>query len=268
MRKPTPVIANEEKLAEITGPAEQLLEALRDEAYDQGRFGAVDVPRREGYQSPADALRALIKDLAGRATFRVYVQTMRESHRITYWTTIVSSFQSCLDSRSWHKGRITPFYSETLEHAEYEADNWAAFLGVEAEPWVKPEWHDELVAEFDAKRLAAGKTGSGSHPEVGARLDDCAQQEAEVARQQGSLWHPIASVPRDGSAVDFWNGTNRILNMRYLRAEEVNVKFAKGGCWEHLAQHGFRSGADDESVLVETNLTHWRYSDSDRPFPN
>ncbi len=78
-------------------------------------------------------------------------------------------------------------------------------------------------------------------------------------------WQPFETVPRDGSRVDFWNGTHRLLGFRFVRAEEVNSKFAPGGVWEHLAQDGFRHSSRDEPILVEASLTHWRLSDNDRP---
>lgn len=86
-----------------------------------------------------------------------------------------------------------------------------------------------------------------------------------LEQQLLSSWQTFSSVPRDGTAVDLWNGRGRILNMRYLRADEVDARFAAGGCWAHLARDGFRRDENDESVLVEDGLTHWRLVSADRP---
>lgn len=62
--------------------------------------------------------------------YRVYVATMKESHRITYWVTMVNPTGAV----------ITPHYFTVLEHAEETANDYAAFLGVEAEPYTLPEY--------------------------------------------------------------------------------------------------------------------------------
>lgn len=84
-------------------------------------------------------------------------------------------------------------------------------------------------------------------------------------QEQETTWQAFATVPRDGTLIDLWNGLNRILNVRYLRADEVDVRFAPGGCWAHLARDGFRRDATDDAVLVEDGLTHWRRVSADRP---
>ncbi len=171
MPKPRRLDASPEVLAQVTDKLEKLLDALSAQT------------STEDSTSTREAILDLFKGLAGRATYRVYVNTVEESHRITYWTTIVSSNRA-MNGRDWNKGYITPFMSETLEHAEYEAASWAAFLGVDAEPWVKPDWHDALAEKFAARALETGK-GSGSVPAVGCRLEASAEEEAALLAASG-----------------------------------------------------------------------------------
>lgn len=67
--------------------------------------------------------------------YRVYIATMKESHRVTYWVTLANP-----------EGKtITPHYFTILEHAEETAKDYASFLGVEAEPYVTPEWLTKML---------------------------------------------------------------------------------------------------------------------------
>jgi hypothetical protein len=63
-------------------------------------------------------------------TFRVSVQKMVESHRETYWVCLDRGDRP-LDAKPWDKGRITPFMFEEKYKADYEAESFAKFLGVE-----------------------------------------------------------------------------------------------------------------------------------------
>jgi len=81
-------------------------------------------------------------------------------------------------------------------------------------------------------------------------------------------WRPYATAPRDGSLVDLWSakdGGRRILNVRYLKAEDVDARYAKGGVWEHLTRDGWRYSTKDDAVLVEDQFTFWRPAEEDRP---
>lgn len=70
--------------------------------------------------------------------YRVGVETMKESHQITYWVCLDRPDRA-LDAAPWDKGRITPFKSTILEHVNHEAEKWARFLGASFEPLVVKE---------------------------------------------------------------------------------------------------------------------------------
>ena len=62
-------------------------------------------------------------------TYRVRVGIMRESHRTSYWVIIDRSDRKP-DAKPWDtEGRVTPFCTKVLEHARFEAEEWAEFLG-------------------------------------------------------------------------------------------------------------------------------------------
>lgn len=69
--------------------------------------------------------------------FRVSVQRMKESHRVTYWVTLDRGDRPKDASPFETEGRITPSLHENLEHANHEAEEYAKFLGVEFEPYVE-----------------------------------------------------------------------------------------------------------------------------------
>lgn len=68
--------------------------------------------------------------------FAVSVQKMVESHRTTYWVTLVRSDRPKDAKFGDTEGYITPSYHENVEHANGEAQAYAAFLGVEFTPYV------------------------------------------------------------------------------------------------------------------------------------
>ena len=175
MPKPRVSFASEETIAQTVGPFERLLDVYRQEILGEDVKGNAASLLPTPADSSREEMLALVRGLAGRATYRVYINTMQESHRITHWVVVLSSN---LETKFRHTepARITPFYSETFEHAEYEAASWAAFLGVPVDEWKKPAWFDELNAKFEARRLETGE-GSGSNPEVGGRLSEHAEEE-------------------------------------------------------------------------------------------
>jgi hypothetical protein len=125
----------------------------------RARFGAADqAPTPEAVEVDrlmADYWGCLYprpEPSAAPPAFRVFVDTMFESHRVTYWTTIVRADRP-KDAMPWNAtGKITPFMSKNLEHAEHEARAWAEFLQVPVEPFVKPEGFDAQVAKLQARQ--------------------------------------------------------------------------------------------------------------------
>lgn len=81
-----------------------------------------------------------------------------------------------------------------------------------------------------------------------------------VVAEDADAWQPMASAPRDGTLVDLWTvrGT-RVSNVSFVRAEQVNPKYAKGGVWEHLAQDGWRLSVTQDACLQEDQFTHWKH---------
>lgn len=69
--------------------------------------------------------------------FSVSVQRMVESHRTTYWVTLLRSDRPKNATAFDSEGRITPSYHVNLEHANHEGQEWANFLGVEFTPYVE-----------------------------------------------------------------------------------------------------------------------------------
>ena len=104
-----------------------------------------------------------------------------------------------------------------------------------------------------------------------AKLQEQSQADAMETLQADAPakgWQPYATAPRDGTRVDIWatySGGTRITNVRFLPARDVDERFAPGGCWEHLAQDGWRYSREDDGVLVDKDFTHWRLSEADRP---
>ncbi len=135
--------------------AEQQFEELLDQywqcAFDEGQEGRTHDTEDGKAQRTLSALRALFKP---QATYRVYVNCMRESHRITYWVMLENSRRPSDAPVFDSTGRICPSYSEVLEETLQEAQDWAAFLGVEVEPFVKPDWHDAAVEALKARAIA------------------------------------------------------------------------------------------------------------------
>lgn len=83
-------------------------------------------------------------------------------------------------------------------------------------------------------------------------------------------WQPFSTVPRDGSLLDLFSdhGTGRrSLNVRFVKAVEVDPQYGPGQPLAHLAQDGFRYDPTRSEVLCEANFTHWRYVGDDRPAP-
>lgn len=135
--------------------AEQQFEELLDQywqcAFDEGREGRTHDTEDGKAQRTLSALRALFKP---QATYRVFINCMQESHRITYWAQLESTQRPANADIFDSTGRISPFYSEVLEEALEEAQSWAEFLGVEVEPFVKPAWHDSAVETLKARAIA------------------------------------------------------------------------------------------------------------------
>jgi len=71
------------------------------------------------------------KDIKADGKYIVRVNQMTESHRLTYWVVITNPTRKVTDNVFNNKGKITPFYSENVEHANIEATQWAEFLEVE-----------------------------------------------------------------------------------------------------------------------------------------
>ena len=143
------------------GQVSDFIDAAKD-AIPAGEYPLEPTPSNWAWQvrmlgADRRALLAEQARLAARnVTFRVFVATMLESHRVTYWTTIVRSDRPT-DAKPWDKeGIIHPFMTEELWQAENEAQTWAEFLGVTAEPYEKPDWLDAKLAEFAARAQQAG----------------------------------------------------------------------------------------------------------------
>ncbi|PPC84626.1 MAG: hypothetical protein CTY38_00850 [Methylotenera sp.] len=93
-----------------------------------------DIPHYQGKGQPIRALYAktakVTKETEG--AFSVYVEKMEESHRVTYWVRLVNEKLRPVDAQIYdNTGQIHPYYSEELERAEFTAQEWAEFLGVE-----------------------------------------------------------------------------------------------------------------------------------------
>lgn len=84
---------------------------------------------------------------------------------------------------------------------------------------------------------------------------------------QPTGWQPMATAPRDGTEVDLWSTAveRRVANVRFIRAAEVNVRYAPGGVWAHLGQDGWRTSRTDDAILLESQFSHWRLTALDRP---
>jgi len=92
--------------------------------------------------------------------------------------------------------------------------------------------------------------------------------ETTQADMPANGWQPYATAPRDGTRVDIWasyHGGTRITNVQFIPARDVDERYAPGGCWEHLAQDGWRHSVKDDGVLVDKDFTHWRRAEDDRP---
>jgi hypothetical protein len=78
-----------------------------------------------------------VQEAPGRtvpSTFRVSVQKMVESgNRITWWVCLDRGDRP-IDAMPWDKGRITPYMSAIKERADFTAEEFAEFLGVEVTP--------------------------------------------------------------------------------------------------------------------------------------
>lgn len=126
------------------------------------------------------------------------------------------------------------------------------------------------LAEAKLEDLPEGMTDSTDAVETALIAERELREAVAAFRPQSApanAWLPFSSVPRDGTPVDLWceERQARVLNVRFLRAEEVDYRFAKGECWAHLATDGFRTGTQDTAVLVEEGFTHWRRVENDRP---
>lgn len=80
-------------------------------------------------------------------------------------------------------------------------------------------------------------------------------------------WQPMATAPRDGTEVDLWStlSDRRIANVRFIRAVEVDARYAPGQEWAALGQDGWRHSRLDSAVFMETQFSHWRLTAQDRP---
>jgi hypothetical protein len=81
--------------------------------------------------------------------FNITINIMRESRRETFWV-VINRTDRPTNCMPWdHKeSRMTPFMSETLEHACIEAFTWARFLQCEVDiSQVKdrPEYPTEIL---------------------------------------------------------------------------------------------------------------------------
>lgn len=84
----------------------------------------------------ADVIEELEKKCACFSSgFRVSVQRMIESHRTTYWVCIDRPDRP-VDAKPWEEGRMTHYYSESVERANEEGQAWAEFLGGSFKPYI------------------------------------------------------------------------------------------------------------------------------------
>jgi hypothetical protein len=63
------------------------------------------------------------------SNFRVSVQTMKESHRETYYVCIDRPCRP-IEANPWDDGRMMPYMTEVKERAEHYAQEWADFFDV------------------------------------------------------------------------------------------------------------------------------------------
>lgn len=78
--------------------------------------------------------------------FRVEVACMHESHRKTWWVTLINVRTRPAGAKVFDDtGRIFPFVSEIRQHALMEAHEWAAFLGV--------TYDDTVLGETDEDKI-------------------------------------------------------------------------------------------------------------------
>jgi len=77
----------------------------------------------------------------------------------------------------------------------------------------------------------------------------------------------MASAPRDGTEIDLWSrvSQSRLCCIRFIKAADVDARYAPGGDWAHLAQDGWRRSKEDDSTLCDEQFTHWRLTAEDRP---
>lgn len=74
------------------------------------------------------------------SSFRVSVQRMRESHRTTYCVWLERGDRP-LDAKPWDhpESVICPYSTEILEQANFDAREWAEFLGATFTPYQPSE---------------------------------------------------------------------------------------------------------------------------------
>lgn len=80
-------------------------------------------------------------------------------------------------------------------------------------------------------------------------------------------WQPIETAPKDGTVVDLWNknADRRVCNCLWLTSAQVDSRYEVGGPWESCAMVGWRTHPKDDSVLLESQFSHWRLVSEDRP---
>lgn len=74
-----------------------------------------------------------------KSPFSVYISIYKESHQTTYHVTLHNSDIAKENMMDSDEGRIIPFYSQNLEHANIEGQTYADFLGIPFTPYVLTE---------------------------------------------------------------------------------------------------------------------------------
>jgi hypothetical protein len=112
--------------------------------------------------------------------FRVEVACIHESHRKTWWVTLINVRTRPVGAKIYDDtGRIFPFVTEIREHAIQEAHEWAAFLGV--------TYDDTVLGETDEDKI-----------EVGSAMQVRAVMQYESAyTDSGNLWSSTTKLGYD-----------------------------------------------------------------------
>lgn len=99
----------------------------------------------------AQVLEDAFSTVQASPAFAVSVSTMAESHCITYLVTLRCAHKGLGSSLLDTEGVITPYVSESLEQALFEAQEWADFLGVQVQPYQAPPWLAETKARLELR---------------------------------------------------------------------------------------------------------------------